>query len=59
MRSRSLEYLVTLDSLPTLNGESEDCCLQNGPLGYGKVRITGREAEKWAEFLTPAGHLCR
>ncbi|CAH2048892.1 unnamed protein product, partial [Iphiclides podalirius] len=59
MRSRSLEYIVTLDSLPTLNGESEECRLQNGPLGYGKVRLTGREADKWAEFLTPAGYLCR
>ncbi|XP_060803362.1 uncharacterized protein LOC106132151 [Amyelois transitella] len=58
MRSRSLEYLVTLDSLPGLNG-SEDCRLQDGPVGYGKIRLSGREAQKWEEFLSPAGYLCR
>ncbi|XP_072949627.1 uncharacterized protein [Epargyreus clarus] len=59
MRSRSLEYLVTLDSLPTLNADREDCHLQDGPVGYGKIRLSGREADKWAEFLTPSGYLCR
>ncbi|CAK1580657.1 unnamed protein product [Parnassius mnemosyne] len=59
MRSRSLEYIVTLDSLPVLNADSEDCRLQDGPVGYGKIRLTGREADKWAEFLTPSGYLCR
>ncbi|XP_034832300.1 uncharacterized protein [Maniola hyperantus] len=58
MRSRSLEYLVTLDSLPVLN-DGEDCQLLEGPVGYGKIRLSGREADKWAEFLTPAGYLCR
>ncbi|CAG4959319.1 unnamed protein product [Parnassius apollo] len=59
MRSRSLEYIVTLDSLPVLNADSEDCRLQDGPVGYGKIRLTGREADKWSEFLTPSGYLCR
>ena len=58
MRSRSLEYLVTLDSLPPLN-LGDDCRLQDGPVGYGRVRLTGREADKWEEFLTPSGYLCR
>ncbi|XP_039753391.1 uncharacterized protein LOC120628834 [Pararge aegeria] len=58
MRSRSLEYLVTLDSLPVLN-DGEDCRLLEGPVGYGKIRLGGREADKWADFLTPAGYLCR
>ncbi|KAM3957157.1 uncharacterized protein ACR2FA_008872 [Aphomia sociella] len=58
MRSRSLEYLVTLDSLPVLN-VSDECRLQDGPVGYGKIRITGRAADKWEEFLTPSGYLCR
>ncbi|XP_022814232.1 uncharacterized protein LOC111348018 [Spodoptera litura] len=58
MRSRSLEYLVTLDSLPPLN-LGEDCSLQAGPVGYGRIRLTGREADKWEEFLTPSGYLCR
>ncbi|XP_052753477.1 uncharacterized protein LOC113513357 isoform X1 [Galleria mellonella] len=58
MRSRSLEYLVTLDSLPVLN-VNDDCRLEEGPVGYGKVRITGRGADKWEEFLTPSGYLCR
>lgn len=58
MRSRSLEYLITLDSLPALN-ESDECVLQEGPVGYGKIRITGREAEKWSEFLSTNGYLCR
>lgn len=58
MRSRSLEYLVTLDSLPVLN-DGEECRLLEGPVGYGKIRLSGREADKWAEFLTPAGFLCR
>ncbi|XP_028036000.1 uncharacterized protein LOC114247282 isoform X1 [Bombyx mandarina] len=58
MRSRSLEYLVTLDSLPVLNSNDE-CRLHDGPTGYGRVRLTGRDAEKWEEFLTPAGYLCR
>ncbi|KAF9805392.1 hypothetical protein SFRURICE_018283 [Spodoptera frugiperda] len=58
MRSRSLEYLVTLDSLPPLNS-GEDCSLQDGPVGYGRIRLTGREADKWEEFLTPSGYLCR
>ncbi|VVC91382.1 unnamed protein product [Leptidea sinapis] len=35
MRSRSLEYLVTLDSLPVLNSDDE-CRLQEGPVGFGK-----------------------
>ncbi|KOB69655.1 ATP-dependent RNA helicase DDX42, partial [Operophtera brumata] len=62
MRSRSLEYLVTLDSLPTLNADStdgEDGRLVDGPDGYGKIRLTGREADKWEEFITPSGYLCR
>ncbi|XP_050351138.1 uncharacterized protein LOC126773921 [Nymphalis io] len=59
MRSRSLEYLVTLDSLPILNTDSEECRLQEGPVGYGKIRLTGREADKWSEFLTPNGYLNR
>ncbi|KAG6455656.1 uncharacterized protein LOC115447051 isoform X2 [Manduca sexta] len=58
LRSRSLEYLVTLDSLPALNS-SEKCRLLDGPVGYGRVRLTGRDAEKWEEFLTPSGFLCR
>ncbi|CAB3261837.1 unnamed protein product [Arctia plantaginis] len=58
MRSRSLEYLVTLDSLPPLNA-GEDCRLQDGPVGYGRIRLLGREADRWEEFLTPAGYLCR
>ncbi|XP_046965786.1 uncharacterized protein LOC124534134 [Vanessa cardui] len=58
MRSRSLEYLVTLDSLPILNA-SDECRLQEGPVGYGKIRLTGREADKWSEFLTPTGYLNR
>ncbi|CAG9786974.1 unnamed protein product [Diatraea saccharalis] len=58
MRSRSLEYLVTLDSLPILNS-GENCRLQDGPTGYGKIRLTGRDADKWEEFLTPSGYLCR
>lgn len=58
MRSRSLEYLVTLDSLPPLNG-SEECRLQDGPVGYGRIRLSGREADKWEEFMTPSGNLCR
>ncbi|XP_075978367.1 uncharacterized protein LOC142978031 isoform X2 [Anticarsia gemmatalis] len=58
MRSRSLEYLVTLDALPLLNA-SEDCRLQDGPVGYGRIRLSGREADKWEEFLTPSGYLCR
>ncbi|CAH0398157.1 unnamed protein product [Chilo suppressalis] len=58
MRSRSLEYLVTLDSLPVLNS-GEECRLQDGPTGYGKIRLTGRDADKWEEFLTPSGYLCR
>ncbi|XP_023938844.2 uncharacterized protein LOC112046458 isoform X2 [Bicyclus anynana] len=58
MRSRSLEYLVTLDSLPVLN-DGEDCRLVEGPVGYGKIRLGGREADKWADFITPAGYLCR
>ncbi|KAL4712078.1 hypothetical protein ACJJTC_005314 [Scirpophaga incertulas] len=58
MRSRSLEYLVTLDSLPALNA-SEECQLQEGPTGYGKIRLTGRAADVWEEFLTPSGYLCR
>ncbi|XP_064292400.1 uncharacterized protein LOC128675031 [Plodia interpunctella] len=58
MRSRSLEYLVTLDSLSVLNG-NDDCRLQDGPVGYGKIHLGGREAQKWEEFLTPAGYLCR
>ncbi|CAH0715250.1 unnamed protein product, partial [Brenthis ino] len=59
MRSRSLEYLVTIDSLPTLNSDNDDCCLEEGPVGYGKIKLSGREADKWAEFLTPSGYLCR
>ncbi|XP_063536047.1 uncharacterized protein LOC134745881 [Cydia strobilella] len=59
MRSRSLEYLVTLDSMSVLNDGNEDYCLQEGPTGYGRVRLTGKEAEKWEEFLTPSGYLCR
>ncbi|XP_064072758.1 uncharacterized protein LOC113395772 [Vanessa tameamea] len=59
MRSRSLEYLVTLDSLPILNTVSDECRLQEGPVGYGKIRLTGREADKWSEFLTPTGYLNR
>ncbi|CAH2095846.1 unnamed protein product [Euphydryas editha] len=59
MRSRSLEYLVTLDSLPILNTDSDECRLQEGPVGYGKIRLSGREADKWAEFLTPTGYLSR
>ncbi|KAL0882819.1 hypothetical protein ABMA27_016364 [Loxostege sticticalis] len=58
MRSRSLEYLVTLDSLPVLNS-NDGCRLQDGPLGYGKIRLTGRDADKWEEFMTPSGYLCR
>ncbi|KAJ2937993.1 hypothetical protein O0L34_g14447 [Tuta absoluta] len=58
MRSRSLEYLVTLDSLPMLNA-GEDCRLQDGPVGYGRIRLAGKEADKWEEFLTPSGYLCR
>ncbi|XP_045484068.1 uncharacterized protein LOC110997172 isoform X1 [Pieris rapae] len=58
MRSRSLEYLVTIDSLPPLNTD-DDCRLQESPVGYGKVRLSGREADKWGEFLTSAGYLCR
>lgn len=58
MRSRSLEYLVTLDSLPPLN-LGDDCRLQDGPVGYGRVRLSGRDADKWEEFLTPSGYLCR
>lgn len=58
MRSRSLEYLVTLDALPVLNS-SDGCRLQDGPLGYGKVRLSGRDADKWEEFMTPTGYLCR
>lgn len=59
MRSKSLEYLVTLDSLPILNSGNEECRLQNGPVGYGKVKLSGREADKWEEFITPTGYLCR
>ncbi|XP_045448167.1 uncharacterized protein LOC123656541 [Melitaea cinxia] len=59
MRSRSLEYLVTLDSLPILNTDSDECRLQEGPVGYGKISLSGREADKWAEFLTPTGYLSR
>ena len=59
MRSRSLEYLVTLDSLPTLNSDNGDCRLEEGPIGYGKIKLSAREAEKWAEFVTPSGYLCR
>ncbi|XP_032517507.2 uncharacterized protein LOC116770231 isoform X1 [Danaus plexippus] len=58
MRSRSLEYLVTLDSLPVLNG-SEECRLVEGPVGFGKIRLSGKEADKWAEFTTANGYLCR
>ncbi|CAG4982654.1 unnamed protein product [Colias eurytheme] len=58
MRSKSLEYLVTIDSLPILNVDDEGR-LQEGPVGFGKVRLAGRQAETWAEFLTPAGYLCR
>ncbi|KAJ0176390.1 hypothetical protein K1T71_007569 [Dendrolimus kikuchii] len=58
MRSRSLEYLVTLDSLPILN-TNEECRLQDGPVGYAKVKLSGKEADKWEEFLTPSGYLCR
>ncbi|CAH0585444.1 unnamed protein product [Chrysodeixis includens] len=58
MRSRSLEYLVTLDSLPPLN-LGDDCRLQDGPVGYGRVQLSGRDADKWEEFLTPSGYLCR
>ncbi|PZC85855.1 hypothetical protein B5X24_HaOG215217 [Helicoverpa armigera] len=58
MRSRSLEYLITLDSLPPLNS-GDDCRLQDGPVGYGRIRLTGKEADKWEEFLTPSGYLCR
>ncbi|CAK1551359.1 unnamed protein product [Leptosia nina] len=58
MRSRSLEYLVTIDALPPLNTD-DACRLQEGPVGYGKVRLSGREADQWSEFLTAAGYLCR
>lgn len=60
MRSRSLEYLVTLDSLPILNADGDgDCRLVDGPEGYGKIRLTGREADTWEELMTPSGYLCR
>ncbi|XP_048478670.1 uncharacterized protein LOC105384335 [Plutella xylostella] len=59
MRSRSLEYLVTLDALPPLNSGAEDIEVQEGPVGYAKIRLSGRLADQWEEFLTPNGYLCR
>ncbi|KAG7308357.1 hypothetical protein JYU34_005556 [Plutella xylostella] len=59
MRSRSLEYLVTLDALPPLNSGAEDIEVQEGPAGYAKIRLSGRLADQWEEFLTPNGYLCR
>lgn len=58
MKSRSLEYLVTLDALPVLNS-SEECHLVEGALGYGRVRLSAREADRWQDLLTPSGYLCR
>ncbi|GBP16071.1 hypothetical protein EVAR_94410_1 [Eumeta japonica] len=59
MKSHSLEYLVTLDALSNLSSGNEECTLEEGPVGYGKIRLSGRLAERWGEFLLPTGLLCR
>ncbi|CAH1396364.1 unnamed protein product [Nezara viridula] len=62
----SLSYLVRLDELsfPQLYPEDEGttCHLvepEGGPQGFGRLRLSGPGAERWAEFIGSHGYLRR